>query len=283
MSMYSIAVTEPPGAADEALDRARLSLRMQRPDEAERLAADALRSAPDHPLLAQALGHALMAQGRPAEAIELLQRVALRTGDPALETLLARALAAAGRRDEACDQLRRTTARRPAFPLAFLELGELLGDAGRPDDGIDVLERGLGLAPEATVLRMGLGRLHLKRHDRAKARRLFAEAHAAAPGRHDAVVALARVTALDGEFAAAADLYRRALELRPEDAVSRIDLGKCLLEIGEREAGEAALRAATGSATQLAGLAITALAATSRGRFFLRPSAAAAFLGVAPA
>ena len=84
------------------------------------------------------------------------------------------------------------------------------------------------------------------------------------------------MTALDGEFAAAADLYRRALQLRPEDAVSRIDLAKCLLEIGEREAGEAALRAATGSAAELAGLAITALAATSRGRFFLRPSAAAA-------
>jgi predicted Zn-dependent protease len=283
MSMYSIAVTEAPSAADQALDRARLALRRQRPDEAERLAAAALRSAPDDPLLAQALGHALMAQGRPAEAIEPLRRAARRSGDPALETLLARALAGAGRWDEACDQLRRTTARRPAFALAFLELGEQLGDAGRVDEGIDVLGRGLALAPEATVLRMGLGRLHLKRHDRAKARRLFAEAHAAAPGRHDAVVALARVTALDGDFAAAADLYRRALQLRPEDAVSRIDLAKCLLEIGEREAGEAALRTATRGATQLAGLAITALAATSRGRFFLRPSAAAEFLGAAPA
>ncbi len=282
MSMYSLAVSEPPGGAYGALEGARLALGLLRPAEAERLAADALRSAPDDPLLAQALGHALMAQGRAAEAIEPLQRAARRSGDATLETLLARALAAAGRRDEAIDQLRRTTARRAAFPLAFLELGEQLGDAGRLDEGIDVLERGLALAPDATVLRMGLGRLHLKRHDRATARRLFAAAHAAAT-RHDAVVALARVTALDGEFAAAADLYRRALDLRPDDAVSRIDLAKCLLEIGEREAGEAALRAATRGAAQLAGLAITALAATSRGRFFLRPSAAAVFLGVEPA
>ena len=283
MSLSFVAVPAAPGAVDQALERARLALRMQRPGEAERFAADGLRLAPDDPLLAQALGHALLAQGRPADAIEPLGLAARRSGDPALETLLARALAAAGRRDEACDQLRRTTTRRPAFPLAFLELGELLGDVGRVDEGIEVLERGLALAPGATVLRLGLGRLHLKRNNRARARELFAEAHAAAPGRHDAVVALARARALDGEYAAAADLYLRALELRPDDAVTRIELAKCLLELGERDAGEAALRAAAGGAARFAGLAITALAATSRGRLFLRPSAAAAFLGVEPA
>jgi hypothetical protein len=52
-----------------------------------------------------------------------------------------------------------------------------------------------------------------------------------------------------------------------------------LLEMGERTAGEATLRSATQSGAQMAGLAITALASTSHGRFFLRPSAAAKFLG----
>jgi hypothetical protein len=50
--------------------------------------------------------------------------------------------------------------------------------------------------------------------------------------------------------------------------------------MGEREAGEASLRAITRGAPQLAGQAITTLAAASHGRFFLRPSAAAKFLGV---
>jgi tetratricopeptide (TPR) repeat protein len=276
--MHAFAAPEPSDAADAALDRARHALRMQRPGEAERLAAAALRWAPDDALLAQALGHALLMQGRPAEAIDPLRRALQGSDDPALETLLARALGGAGRRDEAFDQLRRATARRPPFALAFLELGEQLGAVGRFDEAVDVLERGLELAPYATVLRIGLGRLHLERNERSKARSLFAQAHAAAPARHDALVALARVCALDGEFAAAADLYRRALELRPDDAVTRIDLAKCLMELGERDAGEAALRAATRGATRLAGLAITALAATSRGRCFLRPTAAAAFL-----
>ena len=90
--------------------------------------------------------------------------------------------------------------------------------------------------------------------------------------------ALAKVMALDGEYAAAAELFRRALGLRPDDAVTRNNLGACLLEMGARDAGEASLRAATRTAPQMAGQAITSLAAASHGRFFLRPSAAASFL-----
>lgn len=278
MSKHPVSTSEQLSAADEALKRAGFALRMQRPDEAERYASDALKSNPKNVLIAQALGHALLMQNRPAAAIDPLQRAARGNNDPAVETLLARAFAAAGRRDEAFDQLRRTTERRPPFPLAFLELGDQLSEAGRFDEAIAVFERALALTPDAAVLRMGLGYLHLKRNERSDARRLFLEVRAAAPDRHDALVALASVMALDGEYAAAADLYQRALQLRPDDALTRIDLGKCLLEIGERDAGEAALRAATRGAARLAGLAITALAATPHGRFFLRPSAAAAFL-----
>jgi hypothetical protein len=60
--------------------------------------------------------------------------------------------------------------------------------------------------------------------------------------------------------------------------VTRNNLGACLLEIGEREAGEATLRAAARGVPQMAGQAITSLASASHGRFFLRPSAAAKFL-----
>jgi hypothetical protein len=62
--------------------------------------------------------------------------------------------------------------------------------------------------------------------------------------------------------------------------VSRNSLGICLLELGERDAGEANLREAMRGAPQMAGQAITSLAAASHGRFFLRPSAAAKFLRV---
>src|SRR5262249_22861477 len=121
---------------------------------------------------------------------------------------------------------------------------------------------------------------HLKRNRRAEARALFTRVLDAMPERHEAVLALAKVMALDGEYAGAAEYYRRALAMRPDDAVTRTNLGICLLEMGERDAGEASLRAAARGPARTAGRSITALASVSHGRFFLRPSAVAQFLRV---
>ena len=252
---------------------------MQHPQEAERLAAGVLKSNRGNILAAQVLGRALLMQNRAAEAIVPLERAARRSGDSAIETELAIALAAAGRREEALEQLCQTTARRPPFPKAFVEHGGLLAKIGRLEEAVAVLENGLALTPGMVDLRMELGFVHLKRNDRAKARAIFSEVLTAAPERYDVLPALAKVIAMDGEYAAAAELFRRALGLRPDDAVTRNNLGACLMEMGERDRGEATLRAAIRSAPQMAGLAITSLAAASHGRFFLRPSAAAKFLG----
>src|SRR3954464_13911142 len=108
----------PTGRANSSspLESAVLALRMQHPEEAERLASGVLKSNRGNALAAQVLGRALLMQNRAAEAIVPLERAAHRGEDPAIETLLAGALAAAGRFDEALDQLRQTTARRQPFP-----------------------------------------------------------------------------------------------------------------------------------------------------------------------
>ena len=271
-----------PDKINQTLEQALAALRVQQLQEAERLSASVLRRERGHAAAAQVLGTALLLQNRPQDAVEALQDVVRYSADPAVETLLARSLAAAGRRDEALNQLRRATERRPLYPLAFLELGEALGAAGRFDEGVGVLEAGLVLAPKADGLRIALGYLQLKRNERAQARGLFQEVRAAAPQRQDAMVGLAKVMVLDGEYAPAADLYRRALVLRPDDVGVRLSLGKCLLEMGEREAGEAVIGAVPREAAQFAGPAISALAATAHGRFFLRPSAALTFLRAQP-
>jgi tetratricopeptide (TPR) repeat protein len=268
----------PPNKVSQALEGALFAFGAQRHDEAERLARYALASSPDNVVAAQVLGHTLLQRGRAVEAIDPLQAAAGRSNDPAIETLLAKVLAAAGRRDEAIARLRETTARPPAFPLAFLELGDQLAATGRFDEGIAVFESAIAVAPKVTVLQMGLGYLHLKRNDRVRARRHFLRARVAEPQRHDAIVALAKVAALDGDYAAAIDLYEHALGLRPHDPVTRVELGKCQLEMGARAAGEASLRAASRSGGPVVGLAITALATASRGRFFLRRSAAQTFM-----
>jgi tetratricopeptide (TPR) repeat protein len=273
-------IPERPGSSNQALEKAVLALRMQRPNEAERLSSRVLKSNRGDVLAAQVLGRALLMQNRPAEAIDPLERAARRSNDPMIETLLAGALAAAGRGDEALDQLRQATARRPPFLPAFLEHASQLRKIGQLDEAIAVLESGVALAPDAIDLRMELGYLHVNRNSRAEARAAFLQVLAAAPERSGAWAALAKVMALDGEYAAAAETFRRALALRPDDDVTRTSLGMCLLEMGERDAGEASLRAATHGDPQIAGRAITSLAACSHGRFFLRPSAVAKFLRV---
>ena len=152
---------ERPSLIDQTLDRAVLAFQAQRPDEAARIAAEVLRSARGNLRAAQLLGQALLMQARPLEAVEVLGPVARRSGDPGIETLLARALAEAGRGAEAQDLLRKATTRRPAYPLAFVELGDRLGKAGRFDEAAAVFEAGLALAPEAQVLRVALGYLRL--------------------------------------------------------------------------------------------------------------------------
>jgi len=278
MSKRPHSAPERPSPGNQALDNAMLALQMQRPDEAERLAAGVLKSNRGDVVAAQILGRALLLQNRPDEAIEPLMKSARRSGDPQIETLLAMALAAAGKNDEAVDQLRRTTARRPPFLPAFLELARQLGQTGHFDEAIVLLESALPFATEVADLQVALGFVHINRNDRVSARALFSQVLATAPARHDALVALAKVMAISGEHRDAAELYRRALSLQPNDPVMRTNLGKCLLEMGERDAGEATLRAAARAGAQLAGGAITALAAASHGRFFLRPSVAARFL-----
>jgi Flp pilus assembly protein TadD len=86
------------------------------------------------------------------------------------------------------------------------------------------------------------------------------------------------VLLLDGEYSSAVDACRHALGLRPDDAMIRADLAACLLEMGERHAGEAQLRTALRSRPQMLGRATYALAHSSHGRFFFRPSAVANFL-----
>ena len=262
----------------QLLERAALALRARQFTEAEQLAAEVLRANRTDTAAASMLAQALLAQNRGAEAIGPLEKAARLSSDPGIEMLLGAALGSAGRREEAIERLRRTTARRPPFMPAFQELAGQLAKAGRTDEAIAVVESGLALAPDAVDLQMDLARLHLSRNERGKARVILSKAREAAPGRPDILTALARILLLEGEYASAADAYRHALAHRPDDALTRADLAACLLEMGDRDAGEANLRKAFRSGPQMLGRATHALAASSHGRFFFRPSAVAKFL-----
>ncbi|MBR0812896.1 MULTISPECIES: tetratricopeptide repeat protein [Bradyrhizobium] len=268
----------PSGTVDQSLQSAIHALQIGRPDEAERLAAGVLKANRANSAAATVLARALMTQGRAADAIPILERVARRGDDAAIETLLAASLAAAGRHEEALGQLRRTVARRPPFMPAFLELASQLGHRGQYGDAIGLLEEGAALLPGAVQMQVELAFLHVKRNERSIARALLSRATEAAPHRPEVWAAVAQIAQLDGDYAAAADFYRRALALRPDDAMTRKNLGTCLLEMNERAGGEMTIRTAVRAAPQLAGLAMFSLAAASHGRFFLSMDRAQAFL-----
>ena len=263
------------------LEQAVLALRRRNLEEAARLADTALKADRSNLVAVEILGSALIELQKPEQALPALKKAARRSGDPVIEDLLARALFATGQTVEAIDQWRRATERRPPHPPAFLELSGALCAAGRYGEALSVLDQALNLTPTADGLRIALGHIHLKLNDRARARGAFEHVRAAAPGRRDAMVALAQLATIEGDYAEAAGLYRQALAKEPDDPPSRISLGKCLLELGRRDEGEAIIRRAIHDAPSFAPLAISALAGASHGRLFLRPSAALAFLGSA--
>lgn len=270
------------GVGAPLLERAAVALRMRQFAQAELLAVEILKASRTDSAAITILAHALIAQNRASEAIAPLEKAARRSEDPAIETLLGAALGGAGRRPEAIERLRRTSARRPAFPPAFQELAGQLMQVGQIDEAIAAIESGIALRPELVDLQLDLARLHL-RNDRGKARAILSKARDQAPSRTDILTELARVMLLDGDYDAAADAFRHALALQPDDAMTRADLAACLLEMGQRDAGEAALRAAARGRPQMLGRSVYALAMSSHGRFFFRPSALAKFLADKPA
>jgi len=269
---------KPNSAVAQLLQQAFLALRAKQFEAASRLASEALRASRNDRNAVLILAHALLGQQRADQAITPLEKAVRHGNDPEIETLLGHALCHARRTSDGIAQLRRTAARRPPYLPAFQELAGQLANDGDTGEAIATIEQAITLAPGQIDLQLDLGRLHMRNNDRLKARDVLTAARAAAPGRADIVAELAGAEFLDGAYAEAAETYRHALALRPEDAPSRANLAMCLLEMGERERGEAALRTIVRGRPHMLGRAAFALAVSSHGRFFFRPSAAAKFL-----
>ena len=266
------------GGDDDALARALFALDNQRPEDAERIAAEVLTADPRNVRALYILGCALTMQGRAAEAIAPLEAAARGRDDPEIDTMLAIALRQVGRHEDAVSRLKLATERRPPYAAAFNELGYLLVLMDRYDEAADVLNRGLQIAPMMPQLATQLGYAHLSRRDCANAKVAFARALDISPHSDDALFGMAKAHQELGENEPAAAYFRRYLTNRPNDSGAWLNLGHCLLELGQPDVGyECFRRAARGDAKRY-GTALTSLASAARGRFWLKPSEAARFL-----
>src|ERR1700730_13484985 len=111
---------------DEALQRAMIALNSGRPADAERIAADVLKTNRRSVLALQVLANALLMQNRIADAIAPLETAGPGNPAPQIESVLGALLRQAVRGEDALACVTRAVKRRPPLAPAFYELGCLL-------------------------------------------------------------------------------------------------------------------------------------------------------------
>lgn len=245
---------------------------------AERLARVASAKAPGNRTALYLHGLALLAEGRAAEALLPLEAAAAGNPDPAVETNLAIALGQSGRVDEAITRLGRVTGREPPFAPAFQTLGMLLQMHERAREAEPVLRRAVALAPNDAQSWLGLGGVLLERAAPREARVAFARALAEAPGLPDALLGLGRALMDEGDFATAAERLAEVVARTAERADVHLELAYCLQELGRWDDAVTHYRNAVALAPGLYESALTGVSTAARGRFWLKPSAAAKIL-----
>jgi Flp pilus assembly protein TadD len=264
----------------QALAQAMAALDGGRPDLAEQIAAGILKRTSRHHRARYVLGCALLMQDRREEAVAQLESAARGRHDPEIETTLGIALRQAGRVTEALARLRRAAKRRPPYASACYELGTLCVATDNYDEAIDAFRSGLEIAPMMPELSIELGYALLWRKHCADAKAAFAHALEIAPRSAAALFGMGKAHRDSSEVGPAADYFRRALAVRPDDPAIWLALGLVLQELGQAESARDALRRAARGERAQYDRALNSLVASSHGRFWLRPSAAAQFFQV---
>jgi tetratricopeptide (TPR) repeat protein len=209
----------------------------------------------------------LLERGDP-EAQSLLPRLLAQFPDDAEGWRnLAAALQKAGQPEAALVALTRAAHAAPSVAL-HLQRGMLLESLDRRDDAIAAYRAATAMAPDNADALLKLG-LCLRR---------CGDRDAAAPLEHavecdqrnsDAWFALALVRQDHRDVVAAAEAYRRALELRPDFAEAAVNLGTCYQEIGDVGMAKASYRLALQLKPETFGRIAQALATAPVGEVWL--------------
>jgi tetratricopeptide (TPR) repeat protein len=263
-------------AVDDALRRAKTALDQGRAGQAEQIVRTVLGQDPRHAGAMQILGSALLLQQRHEEAIAPLERAARILRDPALDTQLAIALRESGRYEDALARLNRAIKREPPYAFAFHELGVVLYTLHRYDEAVMAIKRGIEIAPLMSNLWVLLGGICYARRDVQGAYLAYARALSISPNLASAHYGMGTVLMAQAAYSKAAEHFRFASIGDPADIQARLKLAGCLLEIGQTDTALSSLRAAVrGGPRHAYAMSLKVMLSSGRGRFWLRPSAAA--------
>jgi tetratricopeptide (TPR) repeat protein len=266
------------GTVEKLVREGAQALRSGRVAEAQEVARNLLAQHPGNPDALMLFGMTLLAQNNAFEAIEPLRDAARVRPGAIVEIYLGQALRRTGRIAEALTVLQQASERQPPLADAFFELGTLLHEKRRFAEAEAVLVRGIAVAP-APQLSFALGTILLERGDFEDASVAFARALAANPGHPSVLCGLGRARMARGEHDRALENFRQAMANNPSEGRARFLTAQCLFELGRPAEAIECLRALVAWAPQSFGGAVRTCVEAGKGRFWVKPSAAARALG----
>jgi tetratricopeptide (TPR) repeat protein len=181
---------------------------------------------------------ALMRQN-PAAARESAAKILRRRPEDAraLEVLLGTYKSAAERRSAVHDWLGNTSVHRSSGPFEQLA-GALLWQVGEVDASRTAFSRGLAIEPRLWTAELALASAQAQ-NDAKSSREHLERVLAITGGQASAYVMLGQLEEIDHNFTAAADNYRKALDLAPNDVRALNNLAYAILEHGGSSLDEA--------------------------------------------
>jgi Flp pilus assembly protein TadD len=192
---------------------------------------------PDEPSALFLLGSTLLGLGRAAEAIIFLREaIAIRPHHREQRQALARALLAAGRPAEALAALAPLGAQTGMAELQFLR-GTALNALKRPQDAVLALRNAVAAAPSHAEAHLNLGNALADLDDTAAAEAHMRRAIALQPDLAEAHASLGFLLTGRGDLPAAVAACQRAIDLQPDFAVAQWNQGIAYLLAGRMTEG----------------------------------------------
>lgn len=212
---------------------------------AEAAARKLIASYPSHGGVWQALGAALHAQGRFADAVQAQQHaVTLSPWDAVAHYVLGESLMAMRQPQQAAQSFHCARTIKPGFADAHFKLGNALALQQRLDEAISAYHSALGINHDFYEAHANLGFALMNAVRHAEAEPHLRKALGAHPHSAPLHNALGAVLYAQGGMAEAAECFRRVLALAPADLDARVNLGNALRELGAYRDAEAHYRQA---------------------------------------
>lgn len=186
-----------------------------------------------------------IAQNRPVDAIPYLERAALLSDSPEAWYDLGLVRMFANEWRLAGQALTQALKLAPDDYRVYFELGKVHFEMKRYDDAIEHFDEALNLKPPPaakTTIRFHFGLVREAQGNDAKAADEYRQALKLDPNHVPSMLNLATLHLQEKRMEPAKELLDRALEIAPQNAIARFNLGKLLLAQGKAEAGKKELK-----------------------------------------